>query len=133
MTLTLVGFGRGVWNIASYFVIPILIFEGTELRTCLRRSLQLLTGTWKELFIFKFIFMALIVAAFLALALALQALGLGDMPPEREYLLIPPVVLIAVLLGGIETVFSAVLYSYAITGMSPEEFSGYPPATVEAL
>jgi hypothetical protein len=122
---------HAAWNIASYFVIPILIFEGTELRTCLKRSLQLLAGTWKEQAIFRFIFMTVLTLALAVLIaspfLLLQWLGLdADSKPVTALLVSLVFFFLVPVLGVLETVFCAVLYSYAITGMSPAEFDPYP-------
>jgi hypothetical protein len=96
----------------------------------------LLAGTWKEQVLFRvFLFLLLGVFILAALALALVLPGSGSAEDPRRAMLVFESILALTwvpLAGGLETIYCAVLYSYAITGMSPAEFDGPAEAPAKA-
>ena len=38
----------GVWSVATYFIVPVMIFEGRTLRDSIKQSTQLIAKTWGE-------------------------------------------------------------------------------------
>lgn len=116
------------WNLATYFIIPILIFEGIELKHCFKRSFQLLERTWKEQLIFRLVLVTFFEIGFWGtFFLMFKAFGFSfpDPNPLHRLTMELAVITFIALAGWFEVTFSAVLYSYAITGMSPKEFADY--------
>ncbi len=120
--------GSVAWNLATYFVIPILIFEKIRLTRCFKRSLQLLSATWKEQTVFRFVFIPLIAAAFFTVMAFLPVLPypFWNLSPYHELAGSVLSGLWFTVAGGVEAAFCAILYSYAITGMSPGELLSFP-------
>jgi len=117
------------WNFLTYFIIPVLIFEGIDLRNFFKRSFQLFTRTWKEQLIFRLLFLTVFETVFwVAVLFLLKACGFGfpDPNPLHRFVSLSIVATFIALTGWLDVTFSAVLYSYAITGMSPKEFGAYP-------
>lgn len=139
------------WLCATYFIAPIMVFENLTAIQAMERSLRLLRKTWMELIVFG----AVMGAGVLLVAVSAAGLGsililcekvcsnywyLHDAVMPMPILwfinyLIPAILgLLWVILGIVLIIFwgvmpltyAPVLYSYAITGMSPGEFQAKP-------
>lgn len=118
------------WSIATYFIVPVMIFERRTLRESISQSTSLISRTWGESLI-----AAAGIGAFtflLAIAgLALPILGLLIDPRAALIGLLLAVVwwiALAVISSALSSIFRTALYMYASTGASP---SGYSPDFVE--
>ena len=114
------------WSIATFFVVPVLIYEKTSVFGAVRRSAHLLKSTWGEM-----------IVGGLGLALIFFLLGLlGMIPPMVGFMvgglsgliigLIITVIysLILVCIGSAaNAAFYAALYRYATTGRVAPGFS----------
>ena len=122
----IIGLMGVAWSIATYFVVPVIAFEGVGPFKAIKRSAELLKGTWGEAFLSN-----------LGIGLIFFLLGvIGILPIAAAYLLTTDmVVLLAVFatvvvywifLGMLSSTASAVLrtalYRYAATGKMPEGF-----------
>jgi hypothetical protein len=120
------------WNIACYFVVPVLAFEDLSPGAALYRSAELFTETWGERVVGGFslglVFFLLMLPGF---ALWLAAIRLGG----QSGLVIGGVVmgayflLLSVMSSAVQGIFNAALYRYACdkevpAGFSPELIQG---------
>src|SRR5208283_1081588 len=137
MSGRLVAFIGGLsWSLATFFVMPLLVFERTDVITSVKRSAELMKRTWGEQVAMRvgfegiFLVLALLVGL-VALLPVLAGIGIHAQHAGGGDLLILLGVLgfvSGILLVGMVTyclglMFSAVLYSYAMTGMLPDELS----------
>jgi hypothetical protein len=118
------------WSIATYFVVPVLIYEGLTPWKAVKRSVAVLRGAWGETFIGNmgtgliFVLLALI----------------GIVPPALGYIsgsmlifvfsifiAVAYWIFIVVLASAVESVLLAALYRYAVTGKLAEDFEGAVP------
>jgi hypothetical protein len=115
--------GLGVWGIASYFVLPVIVTEGTGPIESVKRSASILRRNWGEsLGSAGFgVIVALFMLPLLALGgLALAASGSGT-PLAAVLGSVFVVYLLAwlVLATALNSIFRAGVYSYATTGNAP--------------
>jgi len=139
------------WLCATYFIAPVMVFENLTATKALEHSLRVLRKTWMELIVFG----AIIGAAILLVAASAAGVGsiliIGEkaclnhwflqnavMPIPILWLinyLIPAIlgllwgvlcIVLIIFLGVMPLTYASVLYSYAITGMSPGEFQTKP-------
>ncbi len=114
------------WSIATYFVVPVIAFEGIGPFKAIQRSAGLLKGAWGEAFLSN-----------LSIGLIFFLLGIvGLLPIAAAYLLtanmmvllaaVAAAVVYWIILGMLSSTASAVLctalYRYAATGRMPEGF-----------
>jgi hypothetical protein len=121
-----IGLVGAAWSLATYFVIPVLIFEGTDVFGAVRRSLSLLRSTWGEAIIgsgsIGLIAFLLIIPAFIV---AFIVLFLNNI-----ILLIATLSLVVLYIAGVTVFFTSLqgiyhtaLYLYASTGKVPSAFN----------
>lgn len=125
------------WLGATYFIAPIMVFENLTASEALERSIRLLRKTWMELIVFGAIIGAgsiLTILMLVASAVGVSLL-LAHMAMPVNIMLISAVlgflpcmlcIILVILLGIMPLTYAPVLYSYAITGMSPGEFQAKP-------
>ena len=128
----LIGF---VWNVGTYFVVPVLVIEKGSPIACIKKSTVMLKQTWGERVVASVGigsamglicvvgFFAVFGGLVLATAESMVALGIILIAIGIIYILV--VVTIAAALQGI---FQTALYVYAETGTIP---NGFNPASVE--
>ena len=123
------------WSLATFLIVPVIVFEDLpSTRARLKRSFELLERTWGEQLVGRFGAGIGVAVVTLAGILLVGATGVG----LRVTLLNAHAVAASVVLLGaiaalgaagvllakaLNGVCAAVLYSYAVTGMLPEEFS----------
>ncbi len=115
------------WNLASFFIVPVLILEDISIKESLNKSVAIIRKNWGETLIVNigmslyFIVLALagilvfVVAAFFAKN---SAIILGLLA-----LLISYFVLLAIISSTLNVIFKVALYEYANTGVTPKGFS----------
>jgi hypothetical protein len=124
------------WSFATFFVVPLLVFERSDVLTSVRRSAELMKRTWGDQLTvragFEGIFLVLaLLCGLVTLALVAAGIGVYAQHPGGGMLLIligtgwltVSLLVLGLVTQCIELLFSAVLYSYAMTGMLPEELS----------
>ncbi len=118
------------WNLLTFFVIPIMIFENLGVIESIKGSAALFKKTWGENVVLRF-----------SLGLIMFVLGLAGIIPlllaglTKSVAVIIPVVAVVVLywfaLGilsaSLNGIFAAALYNYARTGVVPQ---GYSPGVI---
>ncbi len=132
--------GGAAWSVVTYFMIPVLLYEGTDASVwaTLKRSAKLFTSTFgrtlvSNLVIGLLIGVGIVVAAVLAIVGAVLLVG-GHV--LSAFLLFGAAVAIAVFVGLIgaaaEGILRAALYRYATTGkvdpdLIPAGYTAAPP------
>jgi hypothetical protein len=114
------------WNVACYFVVPVLAFEDLSPGAALYRSAELFTETWGERVVGGFslgiIFFFAMIPAFLLLPFSIRAFG-----PSGFFLGAAAVaiymLLLSVVSSAVQGIFNAALYRYACDKSIPSGFS----------
>ncbi len=116
----IVAFTGGVaWSIATYFVLPVLVFENVGIFGSVKRSLEIFRKTWGEVIVggvsFMFIFFLLGILGIIPLFLGVYLGGLTGIVVGFAIALIYWVTLAAIA-SVAKTAFITALYRYATTG-----------------
>jgi len=114
------------WNIACYFVVPVLAFEDLSPGAALYRSAELFTDTWGERVVGGFslgiIFLVAMIPGFGLWLVAIKAGGttglLFGAVALGAYMLF-----LSVASSAVQGVFNAALYRYAVDQQVPSGFS----------
>jgi hypothetical protein len=114
-----------VWSIATYFIVPVMIFEGRSIGDSVKQSTQLIKKTWGE---------SLIAAGGIGAFIMLLAVG-GLILPIAAMFISATAALIAlgvmviywialsVVSAALSGIFRTALYLYAAEGRTPEGFT----------
>lgn len=124
------GFLAGAaWWMATYFAIPVVLFEGKHVGPALKRSTGLFKDRWGEsligefgigiaIFVLNLVTIPIALIGFYTLGISLY-LGVGFLILAGLY-----VVFINIMLGpALNAIYKAALYRYATTGEAVPEFS----------
>jgi len=119
IVISLIG---AAWNVVTFFVVPVLLFEPVGVGDGIKRSASLFRQRWGEEFVGNgaigiVVFLASIVVGAVALALGMVALPVGIVV---GVLGIGALMAIGAACSG---VFNAALYRYATTGEASGAFS----------
>lgn len=114
------------WNIACYFVVPVLAFEDLSPGAALYRSAELFTETWGERVVGGFslgiIFLAAMIPGLVLLFVAVKAAGPAGLlfggTAIFAYML-----LLSIISSAVQGIFNAALYRYAVDQQVPPGFS----------
>ena len=124
------GIAGMAWSIATYFVVPVLIYEGLTPWKAMKRSVAVLRGAWGETFIVNMgtglIFFLLALVGLIPLALGILSANVFILI-VCVFIAIAYWIFIAVLASAVESVLLAALYRYAVTGKLAEDFTGAVP------
>jgi hypothetical protein len=113
------------WSIATYFIVPVMIFEKRTLRDSVKQSTQLIAKTWGE---------SLVAAGGIGTFVMLLALA-GLVLPVAAFFISATAVLVAlavmviywialsVMTAALSGIFRTALYLYAAEGRTPEGFT----------
>ncbi len=118
------------WSIATYFIVPVMIFEKRSLRDSVRQSTALIAKTWGE----SLVAVAGIGAFTMLLVipgLALPFIGLFISATAAVVMLAVMVlywIALAVVSSALSAIFRTGLYVYAVQGRTPV---GYSPEFVQ--
>lgn len=113
------------WSIATYFIVPVMIFERRTLRESLSQSTSLIAKTWGE----SLLAAAGIGAFTMLLGLAGLALPIAGLLIDARVALaglllaIAWWILLAIISSALGSIFRTALYMYASTGQSPSGYS----------
>jgi hypothetical protein len=123
-------FGSLAWNLVTFFMIPVLMFEDAPVMKSVGRSGSLFKTTWGETVIgtggvglvFGLLIMALLLIGFFLVQPLLLAGGwLAALPVIA--VVVVGIVLLATLQSVLGGVYKAALYRYATTGQTPPGFA----------
>lgn len=127
ITRSLVGMA---WSIATIFVVPVLVYEGTGPFTAIKRSVQTLKKTWGESLVryiglglaqTVFNIIGIVVGVLLIIASAFIFLPLAVV---MIIVLICYLIIINYIFSVANAVFNTALYVYAKTGKVPQAYAG---------
>lgn len=127
---TVVGVG---WALATYLILPVLIFEGLDVRAALTRSKDLFKRTWGEMVSGQLGMAALGFVGFLLIVPVLLIVGGGGQPGMVAAAVVIAVVwavVVSAVLSALNAVFRVALYRYATEGETPEAFGHIDFATL---
>ena len=115
------GFLGIAWAMATYLIVPVLIFEEDGVFGSIRRSSALLRETWGEQIVSGFGF------GLPSLLLALPGVLLGlvgyKLHPLGFLVAIPYFLLLSAVMSAVRGIFTVALYRYATAGEAPAGFS----------
>lgn len=121
----IIGLVGAAWSIATYFIVPVMIFEHRSLRDSVKQSTRLIAKTWGE---------AVVSGVSIGLFSMLLALA-GLVIPVAAFFISATAGLIALALLGVywlalaivtaalSGIFRTALYLYATEGRTPDGFS----------
>jgi len=125
----IIGLVGVAWSLATYFVVPVLIFEKLGPWAAVKRSAHLFKTTWGETLVGGFSMGAIFVLAGLAgiLAIILGAI-LGGVAGLVVGLVVAVVywLILGLVASAASSILIAALYRYATTGKVAEDFQGLP-------
>jgi len=121
-----VGFIGVAWNLACYFVVPVLAFEDLSPGAALYRSADLFKETWGEKvaggFSLGLIFFLMLVPGFLIWIGAINYAGPKGVLAGRIFMA-AYFLLLSVVSSAVQGIFNAALYRYAVDQTTPPGFS----------
>jgi hypothetical protein len=124
MVISMIG---GVWDLMTFFVVPILVSEGTSPFGSIKRSSGLVRQTWGRQITASFGFqLVYLIAGVIAIAPAALLFALS--PFLGIAVGVVTVSLAFGIVGALEGIFKAALYEYAM-GEQPQ---GFEQATLKA-
>lgn len=113
------------WAIATYFIVPVMIFEKRSLRESISQSTQLIKKTWGESLIAAGGIGAFTMVLVLP-SLAMPLIGLAISLPAFLGGLLAMVIYwlgLAIVTSALSGIFRTALYLYASEGRTPEGFN----------
>ena len=109
------------WAMATYLIVPVLIFEDDGVFGSIQRSSALLRETWGEQIVSGFSF------ALPSLLLAIPGILLGlagfKLHPLGFLIAVPYFLLLSAVMGAVRGIFTVALYRYATGGEAPAGFT----------
>ena len=117
------------WSLATFFVVPVLIYEKLGPWTAVKRSASIFRKTWGETFTGQFTMGGIFVLAGL---LGLLPIAFGVAVGGTVGLIVGGViafvywVVLGIMASAANSILVAALYRYATTGKISEEFQGLP-------
>jgi hypothetical protein len=107
------------WSIATFFVVPVMVFEDVSPLTAITRSVDMVKKSWSEQMIGGF---AIGIVFFIAYMAGVLLIIGGVVVPPLIFVLVPlglSIMLVAFITqGAIEGIFLAELYRYSKNGQS---------------
>jgi uncharacterized protein DUF6159 len=122
--------GNLAWSLATFFVVPVLLFEPVGVRQAIRRSARVFKDRWGEQVTAQLTVGAGIGVLLFPLAAIGVLLILSVSPVVGIAFLVLGFIAIVVVSTAVEQIFSAALYRYATTGAVPV---GMSPADFESV
>ncbi len=125
----LIGLVGIAWSLATYFVVPVLVYEKIGPWAAVKRSAHLFKVTWGETLVGGFsmgaIFVLLGLAGILAPILGFLVGGVAGLVVGIVVLVVYWIVL-GLVASAASSILIAALYRYATTGKVAEDFQGLP-------
>ena len=110
------------WELVTFFVIPVLIFEEQGITGSIKESWSLFKRTWGETVVSGFSFIILYIPAFIIFFFAMGSLFLGNMTITIASFGVSMIVFVAtaILASTLHGILVALLYNFAKTGEIPD-------------
>lgn len=126
------GIAGVAWNLATYFVVPILMFEPQNVGGALKRSGQLFKKTWGESVVGEYgigfaaglMYVAVVVVGLLLTFLFASALGAYG-AIAGIVLLVAALIVLTILVTVVQAVYKTELYRFAAEGQQDPAFGQY--------
>jgi hypothetical protein len=127
----LIGLTGMAWNLATYFVVPVLMFEDHGIGGSLKRSGGLFKKNWGESVVGEYgigligsvmVFALVVVGVLLTIGLGSVAGAAGAI--MAIVLTVVAAVLLVVLLTVVQAVYKTALYRYAANGQQDSAYAG---------
>jgi len=117
------------WNLITFFVIPVLIFQGFGVIDSIKESAKIFRRTWGENMVARF---SLGIIFFLLGLVGVFPIVLAVMTKSAVIIMISAVVLVywtilGVISASLTGILATALYDYAVTGQVP---AAYNPQTI---
>jgi hypothetical protein len=110
------------WTMATYLIVPVLIFEEDGVFGSIQRSSELLRETWGEQIVSGFSFgLPTLLLSLPGIALGLA--GFKLLPPLGFLIAVPYFLLLTAVMSAVRGIFIVALYRYATGGEPPPGFS----------
>lgn len=121
VTDILVGIAGAMWALATFFVVPVILFEEKGAIPSIKESWGLFKQTWGETVVSGFSFALLYIPAILCLLAAVATLALAPFEVFAGMLVVTVILfaITGVVASAIHGILVAVLYRYAQTGELP--------------
>lgn len=117
------GIAEGLWGVATYFAVPVVVTEGLGPIDAIKRSSSVLRKTWGESLGgaagLNIIMVLLLLPAVAVGVLAFGGAGGSAVAVTIAALCILYAVVLAVVFSALGSIFRAAVYSYATTGTAP--------------
>jgi hypothetical protein len=110
--------GNLAWALATFFVVPVLLFEPISVGGAIKRSAQVFRQRWGEQVTAQLTIAAGLLVVWLPLLFVSFALMLVSVP-AGVVLLVGGFLALVVVTGTLNEIFTAALYRYAVTGAVP--------------
>jgi hypothetical protein len=116
-----------VWSIATFFVVPAIVVEGTGPLEAIKRSGSILRRTWGEAFVAN---QSVSFVIFFLMLVALIPAGLGFLIGGTAAMVVGIAVSVILIMGitivstALHTILQGALYVYAAEGRVPYAFDG---------
>ncbi|MFH1234595.1 MAG: DUF6159 family protein [Candidatus Diapherotrites archaeon] len=114
------------WSFLTFFVVPVLVFEGVGPIESIKRSGSLFKKTWGENIAGQvsmgFIFFLLIIGGAIVLLVPAFLSGMPLAIVAAIALLVAYIVVLSIVSSALDGIFKTALYIYATTGKVPEAF-----------
>lgn len=115
------------WSVATYFAVPVLIFEESSVFGAVKRSAHLLKSTWGEMIVgglgIGLIFFLLALPGILPLLIGFWLAGISGLIIGLIISIIYWL-FIAIISTAVSAIFHTALYRYAVTGKTAPGFPG---------
>jgi hypothetical protein len=109
------------WAMATYLIVPVLIFEDAGVFGSIQRSSALLRETWGEQIVSGFSFgLPLLILAIPGILLGMVGFKLH---PLGFLIAVPYLLLLSAVMSTVRGIFTVALYRYATGGDAPPGFS----------
>ncbi|AIE83721.1 DUF6159 family protein [Fimbriimonas ginsengisoli] len=128
----IVGFA---WNVATYFVVPVIVIDQGSPVAAVKKSSSLLKRTWGERLVASAgMNLAMMLLFFVGFAIVIGALVIGSVTESLPLAIavggfgILYLLVVATVAAALQGIFQTALYLYAETGNVP---SGFDPAMIQ--
>jgi hypothetical protein len=122
--------GNLAWSLATFFVVPVLLFEPVDVRGAIRRSARVFKDRWGEQVTAELTIGAGLLALWIPAMILGLLLFLTVSPMVGGAFLVVSFVALVVVSSALEQIFGAALYRYAVSGAVPP---GMSPADFESM
>jgi hypothetical protein len=120
------------WTLLTFFVLPVIVLEGVNIKDVFKRSADIFKQTWKENVVLQFsVSPVIFLVAFLGTFLIMVILGISGIlqtlsVPYAVLIFIGTIVLywslLAVIGSALNVIMLTALYIYGATGIVPQAF-----------